>query len=75
MKYKIEEIETDDNNRQFKYRDCLIKIMPDENTEWLSEDLENDESAFLVNYHRDFDVRRDEIITEDDVREIGRAHV
>lgn len=27
-----------------------------------------DDNLFLVNYHRDFEVRRDEIITEDDVR-------
>jgi hypothetical protein len=35
-------------------------IYPDENDE--------DENLFLVNYHRDFDVRRDKIITERDAR-------
>lgn len=28
---------------------------------------EMDDNAFLVNYHRDFDVRRDQIITKDDL--------
>lgn len=27
-----------------------------------------DDNLFLVNYHRDFDVRKDEVITEDDAR-------
>lgn len=35
-----------------------------------SPDEWKDESLLLVNYHRDFDVRRDDIITEDDVRAI-----
>jgi hypothetical protein len=31
-------------------------------------EMEDDDSVFLVNYHSDFDVRKDEVITEDDVR-------
>lgn len=29
---------------------------------------DGDNNIFLVNYHRDFDVRNDEVITEDDIR-------
>lgn len=41
-------------------------LIQDEMTE--SPDEEKDNGLFLVNYHRDFDVRRDEVITEDDVK-------
>lgn len=33
------------------------------------EEYNGDDGVFLVNYHRDFDVRRDDIITEDAVRD------
>ena len=29
-----------------------------------------DDNLFLVHYHRDFDIRRKEIITEDDARKL-----
>jgi len=35
-----------------------------------SPDSYGDDNLFLVNYHRDFDVRNDNIITEDDVRNL-----
>lgn len=38
-----------------------------------SPDEDGDDAVFLVNYHRDFDVRRDEIITEDDARDWYQA--
>jgi len=38
-----------------------------------SPDEDGDDAVFLVNYHSDFDVRRDEIITEDDVRDWYQA--
>jgi len=41
-------------------------LIQDDMTE--SPDEEKDNGLFLVNYHRDFDVRRDEVITEDDVK-------
>lgn len=41
-------------------------LIQDEMTE--SPDEEKDNGLFLVNYHRDFDVRRDEVIMEADVK-------
>ena len=36
----------------------------------IDDDLESNDDAFIVNYHRDFEVKKDEIITEDEVREL-----
>ena len=45
-----------------KYKNCVIEICQDESAE--SPDERKDEDLFLVHYHRDFEVKRDEIITE-----------
>jgi hypothetical protein len=46
-----------------QYKNCLIKIYQDEITQ--SPDDWGDQNVFLVAYHRDFEVRRDNILTKD----------
>ena len=49
------------------HRGLIIKIYQDE--DYQSPEEWGDDSVFLVNYHHDFEVKKDEIITEDDVRD------
>lgn len=56
MEEKIETIQ---------YRGHSIDIYQD--TEFDSDILQEDDFLFLVNYHRDFEVRKDEIITKENV--------
>lgn len=49
-----------------KYKGCVVEICPDGEisespNEW------GDDNLFLVHYHRDFEVKRDEIITQNEV--------
>jgi hypothetical protein len=50
----------DDGTYEAKY------LVRDDNPQ--SPEETGDDGAFLVHYHRDFDIRRDKIITEDDAR-------
>jgi hypothetical protein len=54
-----------------KYRVRVIQDIMDG-----SPDESGDDAVFLVNYHRDFDVRRDKIVTEEQVRAyyLGEEH-
>lgn len=51
-----------------RYKNCTIKIYPDEDAQ--SPDEWEDDNIFLVAYHRNFTVKRDEIVTEDQVKMI-----
>lgn len=57
-----------DTIQEIKYKNCVIKIYQDENAE--SPDTWEDDNLFLVGYHRDFCVKRDDIITEDEAKAI-----
>src|SRR3990172_6163906 len=50
------------NWSEAKYKGYTIKIIPDDNAE--SPDEWGNEDVFLVGYHRDFSVERNEIVTE-----------
>jgi hypothetical protein len=52
--------------KTIKYKNCFIDIHQDENYEYLQDDLEGDDNLFLVHYHRDFEVKRDKIITQNE---------
>jgi len=52
--------------KNVNYKGFDIKIYQDEDTE--TPESWGDNNVFLVNYHRDFYVKRDEIIEENDVR-------
>jgi len=51
---------------KINYKGKVIEIYQDLDCQ--SPEDWGEDGIFLVNYHRDFEVRRDEIITEDDVR-------
>jgi len=58
----------EDEIETIKYRGCIIKIYRDDDytqspDEWGNEDV------FLVHYHRDFTIERNDIITEDELTE------
>jgi hypothetical protein len=46
-----------------QYKNCLIKIIQDDSSQ--SPDDWGNEDIFLVAYHRDFEVKRDNVITKD----------
>ena len=53
-----------------KYKNCVIEIYADEDCDYLIDLLKEDNSLFLVHYHSDFYVEKDDIITKDDARAI-----
>ena len=53
--------------QEASYKGHKIKLMQDESAE--SPDSWEDDAAFLVGYHRDFTVERDDIITKEDLQE------
>ena len=55
---------------EIKYKGCTIKLHYDEGYD--SPDEWGDEGLFLVGYHRDFTVERDNIITKDQAVDIFR---
>jgi len=52
--------------RKIKYQGLEFEIRQDEDYQYLFDDLEKDYDAFIVNYHRDFWVTRDDVITEEE---------
>ena len=50
-----------------------LSIYQDEHYDQTPND-EGDDNLFLVNYHRDFDIRRDKVLTENDVRALYGAN-
>lgn len=66
FKFNFEPIEETLSVRKTKDGFEARYLIKDEITE--SPDEEKDNGLFLVNYHRDFDVRRDEVIMEADVK-------
>jgi len=55
------------------YKGCTIEILRDDNYQDSPDDW-GDDNVFLVHYHRDFEIKRDEIITEDDARELYQGN-
>ena len=56
-----------ENVYEEKYKGCIIEIANDDMSSESPDDWDN-ENVFLVNFHRDFEVRNDDIIVEDKVR-------
>ena len=50
--------------KKIKYQGLEFEIRQDNDFQYLFDDLERDNDAFIVNYHRDFWITRDDIITE-----------
>lgn len=55
--------------KTIEYKNCLIKIYQDEDVQ--SPDEWGDENLFLVGYHRDFEVKRDDIIKKAEAQAIS----
>lgn len=70
--YKTETIPTGYTDREYKeikFKGLTFEVRQDDSDDSFDV-LDEDEFCFLVNYHRDFWITRDEIITEDEVRDL-----
>ena len=56
-----------------KFRGLEFEVRQDEFYDPLFDDLKEDEEIFFVNYHRDFWIERNEIITEEETAELYRG--
>lgn len=55
---------------EIKAGNLTFEIRPEEDHNYLLDMIKEDSEVFLVNYHPDFEVKEDEIITEDEVEAI-----
>ena len=64
---------TDIPYRKIKYQGLEFEIRQDDDYQYPFDDLEGNDEEFIVNYHRDFEVKKDEIITEEETAELYRG--
>ena len=58
------------NYKIIEYKGLKFEINSQEDNDLLWDDFRMDESVLLVNYHRDFTIENDNIITEDETRQL-----
>ena len=58
-----------------KYKGLKFEINSQEDNDFLWDDFKMDESVLLVNYHRDFEIKNDNIITEEETRQLYQGEI
>ncbi|MEM5782495.1 MAG: hypothetical protein QXD43_04865 [Candidatus Aenigmatarchaeota archaeon] len=58
-----------------KYKGYEFEVRQDEEYTNLDEEYDTQNDVFLVNYHRDFYVTRDDIITEDETKQLYQGEI
>ena len=68
FEYKFEPIEDSIIIKDLEEKGYEVHYLVQDNDVVFSPDEDRDDNLFLVNYHRDFDVRNDKIISENDLK-------
>jgi len=61
--------------KKIKYQGLEFEVRQEEDYQYLFDDLKQDYDAFIVNYHKDFWVTRDDIITKEAVEALYRGEI